>query len=55
VIRRLPAHGEPDWAWLALDGGYADQPHLVREFRALTGHTPVGYLRARYPVHDFAR
>jgi transcriptional regulator GlxA family with amidase domain len=31
----------PDWATLAGDFGYADQPHLVREFKAFSGLTPV--------------
>ena len=33
------------WARLAVDCGYADQSHLVREFRALTGVTPRLYAR----------
>ena len=28
------------WTSIALDAGYADQSHLIREFRALTGVTP---------------
>lgn len=31
-------------AGLALLGGYADEPHLLREFRALTGLTPAALL-----------
>lgn len=30
----------PDWAGLALDSGYADQSHLCRETRRLTGFSP---------------
>jgi AraC-like DNA-binding protein len=30
-----------EWANLAIEGGYADQPHMVREFREFTGHTPT--------------
>jgi AraC-like DNA-binding protein len=29
------------WASLAIEGGYADQPHMVREFRAFAGHSPA--------------
>ncbi|ADO70916.1 AraC family transcriptional regulator [Stigmatella aurantiaca] len=32
-------------AALALEAGYCDQAHLVREFRALTGLTPGAYAR----------
>jgi AraC-like DNA-binding protein len=35
------------WARVAVDCGYADQAHLVREFRALTGLTPAVFARAR--------
>ncbi|MCD2342409.1 helix-turn-helix domain-containing protein [Ideonella azotifigens] len=35
---------------LALDAGYADQPHFNAEFKAMAGLTPGDYLRAqRYP------
>jgi AraC-like DNA-binding protein len=30
-----------EWANLALEGGYADQPHMVREFREFAGQTPA--------------
>lgn len=32
--------GRADWAGLAVDCGYADQPHLVREFKEFSGLTP---------------
>ncbi len=41
-------HGPPrPWAALAADGGFADQPHLIREFRAFAGCTPAEFLRRR--------
>jgi hypothetical protein len=43
VWRRLEGQA-PDWADLARDAGYADQAHLVRDFRQLTGMTPTAYL-----------
>jgi AraC-like DNA-binding protein len=37
--------GRMDWADLAADWGYADQAHLIREFRAMAGVTPADYAR----------
>jgi AraC-like DNA-binding protein len=34
---------EIDWGALAADLGYADQAHLVRDFRAGFGVTPAAY------------
>jgi AraC-like DNA-binding protein len=34
-----------DWADLAADWGYADQAHLIREFRAMAGVTPGDYVQ----------
>jgi AraC-like DNA-binding protein len=43
VIGRL-AHGRNvEWALVAIDGGYCDQSHLNREFRAFSGVTPAEY------------
>ena len=38
-----------DWAAFALDAGYYDQAHLVREFRQLAGVTPSEAYRRRAP------
>ena len=32
-----------DWARVALDAGYFDQSHMIRDFRAFTGISPVKY------------
>lgn len=39
------AAGQVGLAAAALDAGYADQPHLTRECRALTGSTPAALAR----------
>ncbi|TGQ94418.1 AraC family transcriptional regulator [Mesorhizobium sp. M8A.F.Ca.ET.208.01.1.1] len=38
---RLSREPTADWADVAADCGYADQAHLVREFRELAGETPT--------------
>jgi AraC-like DNA-binding protein len=36
-----------EWAALAADLGYADQAHLIREFRAAIGQTPAAYAQSQ--------
>lgn len=36
----------PSWAEVAAQAGYADQAHLVRDWRDFTGHTPAAWLGA---------
>ncbi|MER7013357.1 helix-turn-helix domain-containing protein [Saccharopolyspora sp. NPDC000359] len=47
VTERMAQGAELDWAGLAVELGYADQAHLVRDFKALFGETPTRYA-ARY-------
>jgi AraC-like DNA-binding protein len=47
VVRDLDGCASVDWAAVAARHGYADQPHLIEEFRQLVGVTPTGYLRSR--------
>lgn len=42
-----------DWARLALEHGYADQPHLNHEFRAMAGMTPGAYLAAYRGLENY--
>jgi AraC-like DNA-binding protein len=37
--------GPMGWAGLAADCGYADQAHLIREFRAMAGVSPADYVQ----------
>jgi AraC-like DNA-binding protein len=43
VLRRLDQPGAPGWERIAAEAGYADQPHLVREFRTFTGLAPTAF------------
>lgn len=49
LTRRLAAAGTPDWAALAQDAGYCDQPHMIREFREFSGLTPTEHLSRSLP------
>jgi AraC-like DNA-binding protein len=40
----------PNWATIALQAGYADQAHMIREFRTLSGVTPSQYHEERRRV-----
>lgn len=53
VLRAAAAAEEPDWADLAAALGYADQPHLAHEFKALSGLTPSAYARRYRGLTDF--
>jgi AraC-like DNA-binding protein len=52
LSRRNPAE---DWAGIALAAGFYDQSHMVRDFRALTGETPLGFAALRQRAVRFAR
>jgi AraC-like DNA-binding protein len=42
----------PSWAEIAFSCGYSDQPHLVREFRELTGEPPATFLSSGHELSD---
>ncbi|MCA9751878.1 MAG: helix-turn-helix transcriptional regulator [Gemmatimonadetes bacterium] len=48
AAERLAA-GPEDHASLALEIGYADQSHFIRDFKSIVGVTPAAYVRAAGP------
>ncbi|NMO14784.1 AraC family transcriptional regulator [Pyxidicoccus fallax] len=49
VIQALKTSAGRSWASLALEHGYFDQAHLIRDFRQFTGSPPGEYLRRQLP------
>jgi len=53
VLRRLEREPRPTWSALAAEYGYFDQPHFIREFRALSGMRPSEYLQMKGEYLNF--
>jgi AraC-like DNA-binding protein len=45
AIERLSSGHDVDWAQLALDLGYFDQAHFIKDFKAMVGRSPVEYAK----------
>jgi AraC-like DNA-binding protein len=43
IFKLLRSNPELSWAELAFDAGFADQAHLINEFRAFSGESPKQY------------
>jgi len=43
TLHRIHMAGTPDWCDVAGNMGYADQAHMIREFREFSGLTPAAY------------
>jgi AraC-like DNA-binding protein len=54
AAERLSQMEAPDFAALALQLGYFDQPHFIRSFKAVTGRAPGEHMRRRRPPDDAA-
>lgn len=45
-------NGSLDFIVISVECGYADQSHLIREFKAMSGHTPKSLLNYSTPYSD---
>ena len=52
VVGALDRGIRPEWATLAVDAGFYDQAHLIRDFRQFAGMTPGAYLREQMALSD---
>ena len=50
AVHRKELEPEASWTALAHESGYADQSHFIRDFKALTGTLPSGFLRGQTPI-----
>jgi AraC-like DNA-binding protein len=44
VLRALDAADRPPWTRIAVEAGYTDQSHLIRDFHVVTGAPPTAFL-----------
>lgn len=53
LLERVARQWPDDWALAAAEAGYADQSHLIHEFRRIAGFTPTAYrpLKPDQPMH----
>ena len=42
-----------DWAGVALESGYYDQSHFIREFKSFAGKEPTSYIRETNVMSDY--
>lgn len=50
AVHRKELEPDANWTTLAHEAGYADQSHFIRDFKALTGALPSGFLRGQTPI-----
>ncbi len=52
TLEQLRSTSEAEWSRLAVEAGYSDQSHLVRDFRRVGAASPTEYLRRFAPDRD---
>ena len=53
LLQIAKSGSRPDWAALALDCGFFDQAHLIREFKRFSGEPPEVFLGQGYTLYEF--
>jgi AraC-like DNA-binding protein len=52
LLTKIDRLANPEWDQLALDHGYFDQSHLIRDFLEFSGFSPADYLRRLKTLRD---
>ena len=55
ALAEMDRGGQVEWTSVALDCGYFDQAHFIRDFREFSGITPTAYEAARTPFHNHVK
>lgn len=55
TVHRKELEPDASWTTLALEAGYADQPHFIRDFKELTGISPGHFLRGQSPIMRYPK
>lgn len=53
AILEIEQRGDIQWSHLALDCGYYDQAHFIRDFKLFSGFTPAAYLQRKNGVVNY--
>ena len=52
VVRTVEATASLAWAAMAVECGYYDQAHLIRDFKHFAGVSPTAYFAEEHPMSD---
>jgi AraC-like DNA-binding protein len=56
AVEKMADGDIPDWTRLALDLGYYDQAHLIKDFKSIVGKSPENYIKLlseRLPEREY--